>query len=266
MRVAVAGGTGRVGRPLAEALRRAGHAVVVLARSEGVDVVSGQGLDAALRGVDAVVDVTDAPVRSAREAERFAAAATDRLTTAGQRAGVRHHVALSLVGVDRVAGPPTFAGKRAQEERALTGRVPATVLRTTHVHDVADAVLAQTREGDRARVPPLLLQPVAVSDVALELAELVVGRPRGRARDLAGPQTQDLVDMARRALAARGQALELVASWRGVPFGPELAGEVLLPGPDARLATTTFDDWLLEAWLSEGGGLAGPGREGGAHR
>ena len=266
MRVAVAGGTGRVGRPLAEVLRRAGHDVVVLARSRGVDVVTGQGLDGALRGVGAVVDVTAAPSRSAREAERSAAAATDRLMAAGHRAGVRHHVVLSLVGVDRAGGPPVFAGKRAQEERALAGRVPATVLRSTHFHDLADAVVAQTREGDAARVPPLLLQPVAVTDVALELAELAVGPPRGRARDLAGPQSQDLVDMARRTLAARGRALELVASWRGVPFGPELAGEVLLPGPDARLAATTFDDWLLEAWLSEGGGLAGDGREGGTRR
>ena len=266
MRVAVAGGTGRVGRPLVEALRRAGHDAVVLARSRGVDVVTGQGLDGALRGVDAVVDVTGAPVRSAREAERFAAAATDRLMAAGERAGVRHHVVLSLVGVDRVAGPPAFAGKRAQEERALGGRVPATVLRSTHLHDLADAVLAQTREGERARVPPLLVQPVAVTDVALALAELAAGPPRGRARDLAGPQAQDLVDMARRSLAARGEVLELVPSWRGVPFGSELAGEVLLPGPDARVATTTFDDWLLDAWLSEGGGLGGPGRGGGARR
>ena len=251
MRVAVAGGTGRVGRPLVEALRRAGHAVVVLARSRGVDVVTGQGLDGALRGVDAVVDVTAAPARSAREAERFRAAATDRLTAAGRRAGVRHHVLLSLVGVDRVAGPPEFAGKRAQEERALRSGAPVTVLRSTHLHDVAADAVGWARDGDRAVVPPLLLQPVAVEDVAEELVRLVTGPPRGRARDLAGPQPQDLVDMARRALGARGQALELVPSWRGVPFGPELAGEVLLPGPDARVAPTTFDDWLLEAWLSD---------------
>jgi uncharacterized protein YbjT (DUF2867 family) len=250
VRVAVVGGTGSVGRPLVEALRRAGHATVVVSRSRGADVLTGSGLESALSGVDAVVDVTSAPASTARDAERFFATGTDRLMRAERRVGVRHHVVLSVVGVDRVAGPAHWAGKRAQEERALSGPVPATVVRATHFHDVAAAVVGQTREGDVARVPPLLVQPVAVTDVALALAETAVGPPRGRARDLAGPQTQDLVDMARRTFAARGEPLELVASWRGVPFGPEMAGEVLLPGPGARLAPTTFDDWLMETWLA----------------
>ncbi len=251
VRVAVVGGDGSVGRPLIEALRRSGHSAVVLTRASGADVLTGAGLDAALAGVDAVVDVTGAPAgraRTARDAERACAAATDRLMDAGRRTGVRHHVVLSIVGLDRAEGGPEWAGKRAQEERALTGRVPATVVRATAFHDVAADVVALTRDGDTARVPPLLLQPVAATDVALVLVETAVGPPRGRAPDVAGPQTQDLVDMARRTLAARGQHLDLVPSWRGVPYGVEMAGEVLLPGRGARLAPTTFQDWLLDDW------------------
>ena len=248
VRVAVVGGTGSVGRPLVEALRRAGHAAVVVSRSTGADVVTGTGLDGALAGVDAVVDVTATRARTARDAERFFATATDRLVEAGRRAGVRHHVVLSVVGLDRAEGGPEWAGKRAQEERALTGPVPATVLRCTQFHDVAAEVVALTREGEVARVPPLLVQPVAVTDVALALVETAVGPARGRVPDLAGPQTEDLVDMARRTLAARGEHLRLVPTWRGVPYGVEMAGEVLLPGRGARLMPTSFDDWLLDDW------------------
>lgn len=252
MRVAVAGADGTVGRPLVEVLRRAGHAVVELTRANGVEVERGRGVDAALRGCEAVVDVTTTRARRARDAERWFAAVTDALMDAGEAAGVRHHVVLSVVGLDRVEGPPVWAGKRAHEERALHGPVPATVLRATHLHDVAGEVVDQTREGEgeaaSARVPPLLVQPVAVTDVALALAALAAGPRRGRAPDLAGPTTEDLVDMARRTLGARGEHLRLVPSWRGVPFGPEMAGEVLLPGREATLGTTTFDDWLLDEW------------------
>ena len=252
MRVAVAGADEVVGRPLVETLRRAGHAVVALTRENGVDVGRGRGVDGALRGCDAVVDVTTTRARRARDAEAFFVAVTDALMDAGAGAGVRHHVVLSVVGLDRVEGPAAWAGKRAHEERALRGAVPATVVRATHLHGVAGEVMEATREGDgderSARVPPLLVQPVAVTDVALVLAELAAGPPRGRAPDVAGPQTEDLVDMARRTLGARGEHLRIVPSWRGVPFGPEMAGEVLLPGRGARIGSTTFDDWLLDEW------------------
>ena len=254
MRVAVAGADGAVGRPLVEVLRRAGHQVVALTRENGVDVGRDQGVQGAVRGCDAVVDVTTTRARRARDAERFFVAVTDALMDAGASAGVRHHVVLSVVGLDRVEGPPVWAGKRAHEERALGGPVPATVVRATHLHDVAAEIMEQTGEGDgeerRVRVPPLLVQPVAVTDVALVLAEVLAGPRRGRAPDVAGPQTEDMVDMARRTLGARGEHVRIVPTWRGVPFGPEMAGEVLLPGHGARTGTTTFDDWLLDEWRS----------------
>jgi uncharacterized protein YbjT (DUF2867 family) len=244
MRIAVAGGTGLVGRQVVEALGRAGHEPVVLARSQGVDVLTGDGLDEALQGVDAVIDVSNFDVWDAEKARETFATATDRLLAAAHAAEVGHHVVLSIVGVDRVEGNAHYAGKRAQEQHALAGPVPVTILRATQFHDFAEMVADWTREGSVSTVPPLLVQPVAVSDVSAALVDIAAGPPQTRATDLAGPEPQDLVDMARRTLHARGRDRKLVASWRGTPFGVEMAGEVLLPEPDARRASTTFDEWL----------------------
>ena len=246
MRVAVVGGTGLVGRYTVETLGRAGHEPIVVARSRGVDVTTGAGLDRALAGVEAVVDVTNTADTDPTTTREFFGNTTEHLLAAEQRTGVGHHVVLSIVGVDRVKGNGHYAGKRRQEERVRAGPVPATVLRATQFHEFAGMVVAWTRRGDVAIVPPLLVQPVAASDVGRVLAEIATGSPQARAPDLAGPELQDLVDMARRTLAARGESVRLVPSWRDGPFGVEMAGEVLLPGPGAWLAPTTFDAWLAK--------------------
>jgi uncharacterized protein YbjT (DUF2867 family) len=246
MRVAVVGGTGLVGRYTVEALEREGHEAIVVACSRGVDVTTGAGLDGALAGIESLVDVTNTTATDPAAARAFFGTTTEHLLAAEQRAGVGHHVVLSIVGVDRVEGNAHYAGKRYQEELALTGPVPATVLRATQFHEFAEMVVGWTRRGDVAIVPPLLVQPVAASDVGRGIAEIATGSPQGRAPDLAGPEPQDLVDMARRTLAARGESVRLVPSWRNGPFGVEMAGEVLLPGPGARLAPTTFDAWLAK--------------------
>jgi uncharacterized protein YbjT (DUF2867 family) len=246
MRIAVIGGTGMAGRHTVRALQQAGHDTVVIARSRGVDVTTGQGLDDALAGVQAVIDVTNVQAADARAARELFAAATRHLLAAEQRARVRHHVLLSIVGVDRMEGNAHYAGKRAQEELLSASAVPVTIQRATQFHEFAGTVVAWTRQGQMAVVPPLLVQPVAAADVGAVLAEVAAGPPQGRARDLAGPEPQDLVDMARRTLSARGESIRLVPSWRGGLFGVEAAGELLLPGPDARLAPTTFDAWLAE--------------------
>lgn len=243
MRVAVVGGTGQVGRQTVETLRRSGHDAVVIARSVGVDVITGDGLADALAGVDAVIDVTNTPATDADQAREFFGAVSTNLMAAEQNAGVRHHVVLSIVGVDQVPGNAHYAGKREQERLALAGPVPATVVRATQFFGFAAMVAGWTRRDDEATVPPLLMQPVAVSDVADVLVEVATGEARGGIHELAGPETQDLVDVARRTFAARGESLRLVPSWRG-PFSVEMAGEVLLPGPDSRIAPTTFDTWL----------------------
>jgi uncharacterized protein YbjT (DUF2867 family) len=251
VRIAVAGGTGLAGRHTVKALRDTGHDPVVVARSVGVDLTTGRGLADALVDVDAVIDVTNTPTVDPEQARAFFTTTTGQLLTAERNAGVSHHVVLSIVGVDRVEGNAHYAGKRAQERVALAGPVPATILRTTQFFDYAAMVLRWTRRGQVATVPPLLLQPVAVADVAEVLVQVAVGVPRNGVRELAGPEPQDLVDMVRRLLAARGESLRLIPSWGG-RFGVELAGKTLLPGPDAQIAPTTF-----ETWLAAQGGPAG---------
>jgi uncharacterized protein YbjT (DUF2867 family) len=242
VRVAVAGGSGLVGRHVVEALQRGGHEAVVLARGQGVNLETGDGLADSLRGVAAVVDVTNTPATGPEEARAFFGAVTGNLLAAEQEAGVRHHVVLSIVGVDRVQGNGHYAGKRRQEELAIAGPVAATVVRATQFHEFAAMVMSWTRRGDVATVPPLLVQPVAAADVGDALARAALGDPAGMT-EVAGPEPQDLVDMARRTLAAHGERLRLVPAWRG-PFGVEMAGEVLLPGPAAVVAPTTFEQWL----------------------
>jgi uncharacterized protein YbjT (DUF2867 family) len=253
MRVAVIGGTGLVGRHTVDALRVNGHEPVVVARGTGVDLTTGDGLDAALAGAAAVVDVINIAADDRAAAERFFAAETENLLAAEQRAGVGHHVLLSIVGIDRVEGNPHYAGKRVQEALVTDGAIPWTIVAATQFFDFAAMVAGWTRTADGAVVPPLLVQPVAVADVAGTLAEVAVGRPLGRTIEVAGPETHDLVDMARRTLTARGDDVRLIASWRDGPLGVEMAGEVLLPGDGARIAPTTFDEWLA----AQGGAKAG---------
>jgi uncharacterized protein YbjT (DUF2867 family) len=241
-RVGIAGGTGLVGRHVVAALHRSGHEAVVLSRATGVDVVTGDGLAAALSGVQAVVDVTNTLAAGPDEARAFFGTATRNLLAAEEQAGVEHHVVLSIVGVDRVEGNAHYAGKRLQEELVRTGAVPGSIVRATQFHEFAAMVASWTRTGDVAAVPPLLVQPIAAADVGDALATAALGSPVGTT-EIAGPEPQDLVDMARRTLAAQGETLRLVPTWRGL-FGVEMAGEVLLPGPDAMLAPTTFEQWL----------------------
>jgi uncharacterized protein YbjT (DUF2867 family) len=243
MKIAVAGGTGLVGGLLVDALD--GHDVVVLSRSHGVDTLAGTGLDDALQGVDVVVDTTNTNEMDPDAARAFFGTSTEHLLDAEGRAGVGHHVVLSIIGIDRVDGNGHYAGKRRQEEVAEAGSVPLTILRAAQFFEFAELVMGWMRDGDTITLPPLLLQPIAASDVADTLAEIAVGAPQGRAPDLAGPDPQDFVDMARRILAARGDTTaRLAASWRNGPFGVEMAGETMLPGPDAKLAPTTFEAWL----------------------
>jgi uncharacterized protein YbjT (DUF2867 family) len=244
MRIAVIGGTGLVGRHTVEALQRDGHEAVAVARSTGVDVTTGDGLDAALAGAETVVDVTNTGAMTADATRAFFGAATEQLLAAEQRAGVGHHVLLSIVGIERVPGNAHYAGKLRQEELVTAGPVPYTILRATQFYEFPEMVVGWTRDGDTATLPPLLVQPVAARDVAELLAELATLPPRGGTVQLAGPEPQDFVDMARRALRAHGSATRLVPSWRDGPFGTDMAGEVLLPDGEHRTAATTFEEWL----------------------
>jgi uncharacterized protein YbjT (DUF2867 family) len=243
MRIAVAGATGNIGALTVAVLERNGHDVVRISRSLGVDLSTGDGLDNALAGVEAVVDVTSAPAAERAETVAYFGAATRNLLDAEERAGVRHHVLLSIVGVDSVEGNAHYAGKREQERLVATGPVPWTIVPATQFHDFAAMVASWTEQDGVATIAPLLVQPIAPADVADVLAEIAVGKPQGRHVDVAGPESQDLVDMARRTNEARGRAVKLVPTWLAM-FGPAMAGNVLLPSQGARIAPTTFDEWL----------------------
>jgi uncharacterized protein YbjT (DUF2867 family) len=243
MRVAVIGGSGLVGRAVLDVIERDGDEAVAVSRSTGVDVLAGDGLDEALAGCDAVIDVLNTPETDPDGPRRFFSTTTRNVLAAEQAAGVVHHVTLSIVGLDRIRHNPHYVGKQHQERLVRAGPVAATIVRATQFHDFAGMVASWTREGDSAFVPPLLVQPIDVRDVAETLVEVASGPPRDRALDVAGPEQHDLVDMARRTLAARGEPVRLTTGW-AAPYGVEMAGDALLPGAGARIAPTTFDDWL----------------------
>jgi uncharacterized protein YbjT (DUF2867 family) len=243
VRIAVAGATGHIGALTVSALEGHGHEVVRMSRSLGVDCLTGEGLDDALEGVEAAVDVTNAAATDRAEAVAFFGGIARNLLAAEHRAGVRHHVLLSIVGLDRVEGNAHYAGKREQERLVAAGPVPWTIVPATQFHDFAAMVTSWTERDGAATIAPLLVQPIAPSDVADVLAEVVAGEPQGRYPDVAGPEPQDLVDMARRTNDVRGHHVRLIPSWSGL-FDTSMAGNVLLPGDRARIAPTTFDEWL----------------------
>jgi uncharacterized protein YbjT (DUF2867 family) len=245
MRVAVVGATGRIGSLTAVALQRGGHDVVPISRTHGVDVVAGTGLDEVLAGVAAVIDATSINAATEAEAVGFFTTATVNLLAAEQRAGVGHHVVLSIARVRTVRGNAHHAGKRSQEAAVEGGPIPYTIVPATQFHDFPVTLVDWVTHDGVAQLPPLLLQPIAPADVADILARVAVEAAQGRHRDIAGPEPQDLIDMARRTLAAQGRSVRLVPTWHGGIFGETAVGDALLPSADAEITPTTFDDWLI---------------------
>jgi uncharacterized protein YbjT (DUF2867 family) len=244
MRIAIVGGTGLVGGHLVQHLQDAGHEPVVIARSAGVDALTGDGLDKALAGVRSVVDVSNSTSMDVDELSNFFTTITTNLLRAERDAGVAHHVVLSIVGIDRVQHNPHFTAKLRQEHAAQAADLPVSILRATQFFEFAEQIVSWTRDGDTAVVPPLLIQPAAARDVAGVLADIATGPPQRGTSEVAGPRREDLVDLTRRILAARGQDLTLQPAWGFGPFHTDMAGDVLLPGPDARTTPTDLAAWL----------------------
>jgi uncharacterized protein YbjT (DUF2867 family) len=242
MRVAVAGGTGVVGQYVASALLAAGHDPVILARARGVDITTGSGLDAALAGVEAVIDVSNKASTRKQASIAFFEAGTTHLLEAGARAGVRHHVILSIVGIDLVDFGYYF-GKRRQEELALACGRPVSILRATQFHEFAGQLLDRG-SGPIAVMPRMLIQPVAAREVADALVGLVAGPPVGRAPDLAGPEIRQLTDLARAVLTARGSKKLLLKLRLPGAVGKAMVSGALLPKGDGPCGRQTFGEWL----------------------
>lgn len=243
MRIAVAGGTGVVGRYAVEAAQDAGHDVVVLARSRGVDVLTGAGLDAALDAADAVIDATNSGTTlSAKKATAFFEAATRNLLEAERRVGVGHHVALSIVGIDGIDAS-YYAGKLAQERAVAAGPVPFTIARAGQFHEFAGQVLSGMK-GPVALVPKLLMRPVAAREVGAHLVRVAEGGPVERARDLVGPRDEVLVDVARRQLAVEGRRRAVLEVRLPGTYGRGLASGVLRGDAGALQGRLTFEEWL----------------------
>jgi uncharacterized protein YbjT (DUF2867 family) len=245
MRIAVAGGTGLVGRYVVTELIDAGHDPVVLSRTQGVDLLSGKGLDLVLKDVQVLIDVSNVATLSRKRSEEFFAAGTRNLQEAGARAGVRHHLVLSIVGVDRVDSG-YYAGKRRQEELAMAGPIPASVLRSTQFHEFAQQLLARSR-GPVAVVPRMRIQPIAAREVANALVTLSLGPAVGHAPELAGPEEQELVEMARRLAKVRGLRRRLLPIRVPGHAGRAMAEGALLPTEPGTRGRQTFDEWLEHA-------------------
>ncbi|QIM18780.1 SDR family oxidoreductase [Leucobacter coleopterorum] len=239
MRIAVAGGTGVVGKHIVRVATDAGHEVLVLSRTNGVDLESGVGLN--LAGVDVVVDVCGTSTTSAKRSREFFERTTSSLLRAEREAGVGHHIALSIVGA---AGVPHgyYAGKALQERLVSSGEIPWTILRATQFFDFAHQVA--TRMGPLVVVPAIRSQPVSAADVAARLVGLVASGPVGNARDLAGPREERMVELTRAWWKKTGAPGRVVEFPLPGGFGRALRDGAILPGPDAQLTTQTFAEWL----------------------
>jgi uncharacterized protein YbjT (DUF2867 family) len=243
MRIAVAGATGEVGRHVADVVRERGHELVPLARSVGVDLTTGAGLEERLVGVDAVVDVTNNPSQKAEEAEAFYGGVTRTLLAAERKTGVGHHVALSIVGIDDVPSG-YYAGKRMQEKVLAESDQPWSVLRATQFHEFAEQALHFVRIGPFSVVPRMLSQPVAAREVAEALVTLAEQGPSGRVPDLAGPEQLPMHRLARRVSKEKGLGRVVVAVPLPGKAGRGMRDGSLCPVGDGPRGSTTFEQWL----------------------
>jgi uncharacterized protein YbjT (DUF2867 family) len=252
-KIAVAGATGRVGRHTVEVLEEAGHEVVPMSRSTGVDVVTGEGLSEALAGVDSIVDAASWPKNEQEPATEFFLASSRNLQEEGERAGVQRIVVVSIIGADRFT-TGYIASKVPHEEAMRSGSIPVSILRAAQFHEFVPLFLEWGRQGDVIYVPQMRTQLVAARTVAEALAELATeSEPgpetsAGAIPEIAGPREERLVDVAKLLAARRGDSVRIEEV--SDPDDPEqalYASGALLPGPDAVLAGPTFEQWVAQS-------------------
>lgn len=245
VRVAVAGGTGTVGRHIAQACRDCGQDVTVLSRRTGTDLMTGDGLADALRGVDVVVDASNGPALIESKATSFFETVTRNLHAAGTSAGVSRLVTISIVNIDKLSGYPYYRAKLAQERAALAGPLPATIVRATQFHEFPVQIMKRAKVGPVALMPDFKVQSVAARSVGEVVADVVANPPSGTTLDVAGPDIAELPDLARRACVRLGSNARVVAVPVPGRIGKAMRTGGLTPGPGARIVGPSFDEWLM---------------------
>jgi len=247
--IVVIGGSGLIGTKVVTKLRQLGHEVVAASPSKGVNAVTGEGLAAAVVGARVVIDVSNSPSFEAQAVLEFFEKSTRNLIAAEAAAGVRHHVALSVVGTDRVPESGYFRAKVAQENLIVASKIPHTIVRATQFFEFAQAIAYGGTEGKTVRLPTALMQPIAADDVADALVRVALEAPVNGIVEIAGPETIAQDEFVRRFLIASGDARTVVTDSRARYFGSAIDDESLTPGAHPRLGGTRFDDWLSQTFM-----------------
>ncbi|MFD5074362.1 SDR family oxidoreductase [Streptomyces sp. NPDC058371] len=242
MKFAVIGGTGLIGSKVVENLNAAGHEATPHALSTGIDVLTGQGLDAALANTDVVVNLTNSPTFD-EASPAFFQTSMDNLLSAAQRAGVGHFVILSIVGVDQVPELDYYRAKTLQEDLLKAGSLPYSIVRATQFMEFIEAVLSWTADDNTVRLPRTRLQPIAAADVAAAVADIAAGAPLDGTLDVAGPDAYPLDELGRITLSFKGDKRSVTTDDTAGMFAA-VQGDVLTPKNGARIAPTHYTDWL----------------------
>jgi uncharacterized protein YbjT (DUF2867 family) len=244
MKIVVIGGSGLIGTKLVNRLRQKGHDVVAASPNSGVNTITGEGLAEALAGAQVVVDVANSPSFEDRAVLEFFETSGRNLLAAEAAAGVGHHVALSVVGTDRLPESGYLRAKMAQEKLIKASKIPYTILRSTQFFEFVNGIAQSATDGQTVRLSPALLQPIVSDDVAAALADVVLGPPVNGTVELAGPERISLDQLVRRYLSAKHDPRQVVADIHARYFGTELNDQSLTPGDNPRIGPTRFEDWL----------------------
>ena len=244
MKIVVIGGTGLIGKKVVMNLRQHGHEVVAASPSLGVNTVTGEGLAQALAGAQVVVDVANAPSWEDNAVLAFFETSGRNLLAAEAAAGIGHHVALSVVGTDRLLASGYFRAKMAQEKLIKASPIPYTIVRATQFFEFVGGIAQSATEGQTVRLPPVLMQPIASDDVAAVVADVALAEPLNGTFDLAGPEPIRQDDLVRQFLNATGDARTVITDPKALYYGITVNDQSLTPGDHPRLGPTRFEDWL----------------------
>jgi uncharacterized protein YbjT (DUF2867 family)/nitrite reductase/ring-hydroxylating ferredoxin subunit len=243
MKIVVVGGSGLIGSKVVAMLRHDGHDVLAASRRSGVDVVSGEGLTDAVQGASVVVDVTNAPSFEDAAVMKFFKTSTHNLLTAEAAAGVVHHVALSVVGTERLLHSGYLRAKFAQEKLIKESSIPYSIIQATQFFEFLQGIADAATHGTAVRLPPVLIQPIAADDVARAVASVATGAPLNGTREIGGPEPFYLDGLIQRVLGAHNDMREVIGDPHARYFGTELGERSLVPGDEADLGEIRFDQW-----------------------